>query len=425
MNYFIKNIHVNKLLHLENFDIPISNEKYPHLIITGKNGSGKTILLNAITNFLDRLKAVWLYIAIKGGNLELAKEELCKVEDLKTNNLFDFTNPDYITDSILKESKNSRAKKWQDFFNIVSLDFFDIQYFTQKYKEGNFVLAFYEAYRKTDIIEPSNPEKPEFKSRKNARLKSTDQFLRFLSDLKVQEALARNEKQIEDANKIASWFENFEGLLQRIYQDDNLKLEFNYRDYSFKIYTEGKIFKFTELADGFAAILDIVADLILRMQDDNSLTRIYDKEGIVLIDEIETHLHLALQKIIMPILTETFPNIQFIITTHSPFILSSMSNAVAYDLEHKNTIEDLTNYSYESLAEGYFGVSTESSSVEMRLRRLQELLNNEKLTDSDKNEIRQLMVELDKISEAVSPDLVGEYITVKLNNVDIIREINK
>lgn len=425
MNYFIKNIHVNKLLHLENFDIPISNEKYPHLIITGKNGSGKTILLNAITNFLDRLKAVWLYIAIKGGNLELAKEELCKVEDLKKNNLFDFTNPDYITDSILKESKNSRAKEWQDFFNIVSLDFFDIKYFAQKYKEGNFILAFYEAYRKTDIIEPTNPEKPEFKSRKNARLKSTDQLLRFLSDLKVQEALARNEKQIEDANKIASWFINFEGLLQRIYQDDNLKLEFNYRDYSFKIYTEGKIFKFTELADGFAAVLDIVADLILRMQDANSLTRIYDKEGIVLIDEIETHLHLALQKIIMPILTETFPNIQFIITTHSPFILSSMSNAVAYDLEHKNTIEDLTNYSYESLAEGYFGVSTESSSVEMRLRRLQELLNNEKLTDSDKNEIRQLMVELDKISEAVSPDLVGEYITIKLNNVDKIREIDK
>ncbi len=38
---------------------------------------------------------------------------------------------------------------------------------------------------------------------------------------------------------------------------------------------------------------------------------------------------------ILPILTMLFPNIQFIITTHSPFILSSISNAVIYDLENK------------------------------------------------------------------------------------------
>ena len=56
MNYFIKNIHVNKLFHLENFDIPISDAKYPHLIITGKNGSGKTILLNAIAEKLNKIK---------------------------------------------------------------------------------------------------------------------------------------------------------------------------------------------------------------------------------------------------------------------------------------------------------------------------------------------------------------------------------
>ena len=45
MNYFIKNIHINKLFHLNDIDIPIADEKCPHLIITGKNGSGKTVLL--------------------------------------------------------------------------------------------------------------------------------------------------------------------------------------------------------------------------------------------------------------------------------------------------------------------------------------------------------------------------------------------
>lgn len=423
MNYFIKNIHVNKLFHLENFDIPIVNAKYPHLIITGKNGSGKTILLNAIVDFIDKLKTVWLYIAIKGGTIDSARSELCKENHSDPNKYVDILDSDNVIENMMEESRNSRAKEWQAFFSIVNLEFYDIKYFTQKFKEGNFVLAFYEAYRKTDIIEPTNPEKPEIKNRKNIKLKSTDQFLRFLSDLKVQEALARNEKQIDDANEIDSWFKSFEGLLRRIYQDNNLQLEFNYRDYTFKICTEGKKFKFTELADGYVAILDIVADLILRMQDENSLTRIYNKEGIVFIDEIETHLHLSLQKIIMPILTEVFPNIQFIITTHSPFVLSSMPNAVAYDLEHKKPIEDLTNYSYESLAEGYFGVRAESSDVRHRLNRVKELLEKEELSASETDTLKKYISDFDNIPEAVSPSLIGEYLKLKLKYVNKIKEL--
>lgn len=56
MNHFIKNIKVNKLFHLNGFNIPIDDESYPHLIVTGKNGSGKTVLLNAISDFLDNIK---------------------------------------------------------------------------------------------------------------------------------------------------------------------------------------------------------------------------------------------------------------------------------------------------------------------------------------------------------------------------------
>ena len=82
----------------------------------------------------------------------------------------------------------------------------------------------------------------------------------------------------------------------------------------------------------------------------------YNVEGIVLIDEIETHLHIALQKKIMPFLTKFFPRLQFIITTHSPYILNSISNAKVYDLENCIELEDLYAYSSEDLAEGYFGV---------------------------------------------------------------------
>ena len=53
MNNYIDNIHINKLYHLEDFDIPIADKKYPHLIITGKNGSGKTVLLDALADYLQ------------------------------------------------------------------------------------------------------------------------------------------------------------------------------------------------------------------------------------------------------------------------------------------------------------------------------------------------------------------------------------
>ncbi len=48
-------------------------------------------------------------------------------------------------------------------------------------------------------------------------------------------------------------------------------------------------------------------------------------KGVVLIDEIDMHLHPKWQRTVIQSLKETFPNIQFIITTHSPFIVQSLS----------------------------------------------------------------------------------------------------
>ena len=369
MNYFIKNIHINKLFHLKDIDIPIADEKCPHLIITGKNGSGKTVLLNAISDFLNIIK-----------NDKSAEDE----------NLY------------------GRVDVQSDLLGSI----------IEKYNKGEFVIAFYQADRKVKMSEPKNPTKPMYNKKGDVKETATSQFLNFLSDLKIQEALARNEKQTKDADEINAWFEDFAGMMRQIYQDNNLSLEFNYRDYSFKICTEGKKFKFTEVSDGFAAVLDIVADLILKMQDDNSLTRSYQKEGIVLIDEIETHLHLALQKVIMPLLTKVFPNIQFIITTHSPFVLSSMPNAVAYDLEHQEVLDNLTEYSYESLAEGYFGVRTQSSYAEIQLETFKKLLSKEELSDAEKVEIKQLKSDFEKITEVVSPLIVGEFRQIVIQNAE-------
>ena len=396
MNYFIKNIHVNELFHLKDFDIPIADEQTPHLMITGKNGSGKTVLLNAIADYFERIRNnSFMYLRYVNAQNQLANGK------------------------IMQQNLN----EFRQFNNRIRLDFTNAIELANNYQNGNFIVAFYQAARKPQMVEPKNPTKPVYNAHGGIRTTVTDQFLNFLSDLKIQEALARNENQMEDAEEINQWFIDFGDLLCQIFQDKDLHLKFNYKDYSFHILTEGKEFKFTEVSDGYAAILDIVVDLILKMQTKDSLTRAYQKKGIVLIDEVETHLHLELQKMIMPFLTKVFPNIQFIITTHSPFVLNSLDNAVAFDLEHRETINELTQYSYEALAEGYFGVSSESSYMQMQLERLESLLQKNGLTDSDKYDIRQLVEDLDKVPEPVSPNLVGAYMTIKNKYASVLKTV--
>ena len=412
MNHFITNIHVNKLFHLNNFDISIADENHPHLIITGKNGSGKTILLNALADFLGIIK--------EDTNMNFTTYE--KYLDYWISQI----NKPSATQKEKMDAKQNSAyysELLQNLYGKVNISFNDIGDIIEKYQKGQFVIAFYEAARVVKMSEPKNPTKPQYNKKGKVKETATSQFLNFLSDLKIQEALARNENQDKDADSIGEWFNDFRKLLQDVYQDPNLTLEFNYKDYGFHICTEGKRFKFTEVSDGFSAILDIIADLILKMQGDNSVSNEYQKEGIVLIDEIETHLHLGLQKAILPLLTKLFPNIQFIVTTHSPFVLNSIPNAVAYDLEHSEILEDLTEYSYEALAEGYFGVKTPSSYVEMQLNNLHTLLEKKDWSDSDKIEVKRLASDFDKIPETISPLIVGEYRQLVVKYANRIKEL--
>lgn len=406
MSYFVKNININKLLHLHNFTIE-THQNSPHLLITGKNGTGKTILLNAVADFFD---------IVFGEDCT----RLChyfKQLDYWRGKHQAHNDPNHNYEIALQQINNLFDKVW--------LEFVDFEDLIEQYKNKNFIISFYGAGRLAKMQEPKNPTKPNLQTTGGSSSSLTNQFLFFLSDLKIQEALARNEQQYTDADNIKSWFEGFEGILKEIYDDKELKLEFNYKDYSFLIVTNGKKFKFTEMSDGFIAAIDIIADLILKMQDGDTLIRNYQKEGLVLIDEIETHLHLELQRTVMPLLTKVFPKIQFIVTTHSPFVLSSMPNAIAYDLEHREAINDLTEYSYEALAEGYFGVKTESSYIEMRLGSLRDLLEKEELSNGEAEQLLALIKDFEQIPEAVSPTLIGEFMRLKVEFSDKVNALKK
>lgn len=412
MSRYITNIHINKLYQLNNFNIPIVDENAPHLILTGKNGSGKTITLNAVADFLDKIKEdTKLYF--------LRYEEWLKSSILQMSGCSK-NSPEYIQE---QSRVKSNQERYDNLYGKVNIGFANGYGFINDYQEGNFIIAFYQAARKTEIKEPKNPTKPKIEERTGARMLMTNQLLNFLSDLKIQEALARNEQQITDADKIKDWFTNFEGVLQNLFEDSALRLRFNYRNYTFHIETQGKSFKFTELSDGFSAIIDIIADLILKMQKKDTLVMDYLKPGIVLIDEIETHLHLQLQKVVLPLLTRLFPNIQFIVTTHSPFVLNSLPNVTVFDMEHRETIVNLSEYSYQALTEGYFGVSSNSDYIKARLTQLHELLAKEQLTDEETETTKQIINDFRNMPEAASPAIMGCFNNLLMDYSERIKSI--
>ena len=173
---------------------------------------------------------------------------------------------------------------------------------------------------------------------------------------KMTQALAVAKRDNQKATEIQNWFDRLEDILRDIYDDPTLRIVFNEDTFKFSLSVKDREpFDFNTASDGFSAMLDIIVDLMIRMQQQEKRVTEFLTPGIVLIDEIENHLHMELQRRVLRILTELFPNIQFIVTTHSPFVLNSIENATVYDLENHTLIQDgLADASYSGIVEGYF-----------------------------------------------------------------------
>ena len=133
----------------------------------------------------------------------------------------------------------------------------------------------------------------------------------------------------------------------------------------------------------------------------------YDVEGVVLIDELETHLHVELQRKILPFLTEFFPRIQFIVTTHSAYILNSISNACIYDLEKKVQFKDFSSYSVDDIAEGYLDVDSFSDELKKKAERYKELHDRKDLSDKEREERADLRIAI-KDAEEILKKIEGK-----------------
>ena len=366
---YITKLTINKVRHLKNISIPLSENQIKHLILTGKNGSGKTSVVEALARYLDKIFT---------GERENAFRNCQKELDIKLNNKI--------------ESIPELADKY------------------------HYILAYYDAARVFQAEQPRQIEKVKLEDYYGLTDFPRKEFVKYLLDLKMTEALARNNNKTEKADEIQTWFAKLEQLLKQIFDDKTVELEFDEETFEFRILQHGKEpFDFNTLSSGYQAVLDIILDIIMRMQNQTQRSFDFNLPGIVLIDEIETHLHLELQKNIMPFLTTIFPNIQFIVTSHSPFILNSIRNVVIYDLEKNLLVENgLDNVPYDGIVEGYFGADKLSDALKQKFEKYKTLVKKKCLSDEELNEIAELELYLDDIPDYLALGISTEYQELKL-----------
>lgn len=398
---FLTQLQIKKVRHLTDITIPLSSDRRKHLILTGKNGSGKTSVLLEIVQFLS-------YAISDAFTFPEALEK-------EENQFTSLAAHNSLAPDKLESARQAIASVQKDLLHWTQgcvpacTSWMQLR---QAYRDGKFILAFYGDTRKIDILSYKNIEKVDLQPVYTFEDKPSRNLGKYLVNLKTTQAFAQAKNDLQRAQEIESWFARFEGILRRIYQDDSLTLDFDVDTFQFSIHLDGREpFAFNTMSMGYSAVFDIISDLMMRME----FQRRYDLEGIVLIDEIETHLHVELQKQIVPILTDLFPNLQFIMTTHSPFILNSTEHAVIYDLENKTLVENgLTNLPYDGIVQGYFGVKTLSNDLQQKFQEYKALVTSPILRDEDYAKIAELSYYLDEVPDYLAVDFAAEYARLKL-----------
>ena len=167
-----------------------------------------------------------------------------------------------------------------------------------------------------------------------------DVFLDSLVDLDLLRPNLSQQKATDLRNRqiLRQAKQNVERILQAILQDHTAELRLNLRHLtpsrlSIQLSNGQMIPSLQSLSEGQSQLFNLFTTIIRygERDDINRSIRLSDITGIVLIDEIDTHLHPSLQCEIVPQLLKLFPKVQFIISSHSPLFLLGMEKTFGPD----------------------------------------------------------------------------------------------
>ena len=306
---YITKLHVKNIGPFDNLNVVFSPDV---TVIVGPNGSGKTSILRAITHCFTKDNREYFRYRV-GARLctyfqkgeERAK---CggKVFDLKCDtSLHQRVSPFYEREEA--EDGIISYQYTQHPYNVLAIGahrYFDfVQLEGMKVEENT--AAQRESYAKNNPLYIEKPLLPHVKQWMVNRY-----FI-------VEKPWGKDLK------------DNWDKLIEKIPRlsppGHDLKFERIEEDLNPIFSLDGRECYLEELSSGFKSVLSIVLSIINWIEgvNDGERRKIENACGTVLIDEIEAHLHPAWQKMILKVITGMFPNLQFIVTTHSPYVIAS------------------------------------------------------------------------------------------------------
>lgn len=368
------------------------DEKEPTVFI-GINGVGKSSILDAICLLLSYFMH-WI-----GGIVDS--------ENVKAFNEFDIANKNSITKLDIKISyrgedswtisrerdgvtKVSQHEKRQNACDAIR------RHWHNEPQYNIPLLVYYPTNRAVIDIDLGVPIKPELKqidsydkALAGGRISLSDlfQWFRNREDIESELRLENNpdyrDKQLEAVRQaISSLIPNF------------TKLRVRRSPLRMTLQKDGEELIVNQLSDGEKCLLAMVGDLARRLAIANpGLKNPLDGFGVVLIDEIELHLHPKWQREIIPALTRTFPNCQFIVTTHSPQVISQIKPQGIYILEKTN--------------DGIIAKRPESS------------------YGRDSNQILEDLMDVTERPQEIKQDLLKLFRLIDEGNLEVAKELRK
>ncbi len=427
----LKNIGVFDDETIEFQPCPVKDKAEIH-IFTGQNGSGKTTILTALAGVFDHTtsKNSLRKRFRKLNNVEEENKISVKFDNSVLINIDNSPNP---PQTIVPNKDNISQDEFvalhSSTFNFpVSLNSPSPQNLTY----AVFALSGYrhiqsepiEAHKELKGFAPLSQALDFIKDYSQENQLSINQLI--VNNISNR-ALAISDGSIEEAKKYEKVIKEIENV---IFEVTGKETEFvlKRRPNELKIKIEDQELDFDVLPDGLRSLISWIADLLsrvdlLKWNDDLAIT---EKNLILLLDEIEVHLHPAWQRKVLPVVQKLFKNSQIFVSTHSPFVVNSVDDAWVYKLELENgkakvaeVIKSEDGYSYSHVLSEIFDIDEEFGvGVQRDLVRFKELRNKILIAKNGSDKTQKEFLQLAK-SLAIQSEELQTIIQFEL------RQLNK
>lgn len=234
-------------------------------------------------------------------------------------------------------------------------------------------------------------------------------YLRENQELRKRLRLNNPEFELTDLKAMRSAITRSIENVSRIFFDENppsLSIEFT------TPHSTPKVLELEQLSDGYRNLLAIIMDFARRLAQANpGWEDPLEAPGILLIDEIELHLHPGWQQTVIPNLHKVFPNTQLILSTHSPQVLTTVRKENIRFLSIQHCLEPLENeigtYGSDSafVLESIFGVDTRPQNIDT----VRDLKNYLRLIEQRKHATPEALELRAKLEEALGSSDPGLF----------------